>query len=49
MAKSVIADAEIEDPIQKAVFKNPWRNVYWFARMLINGDKYGSVGKESEF
>ena len=49
MAKSVIADAETEDPIQKVVFKNPWRNVYWFARMLINGDKYGSVGKESEF
>ena len=45
----MIADAETEDPIQKVVFKNPWRNVYWFARMLINGDKYGSVGKESEF
>jgi hypothetical protein len=39
----------VEDPIQNAVFKNPWRNVYWFSRMLINGDKYGAVGKESEF
>ena len=55
MAKPVIYESEgllvsaVEDPIQNAVFKNPWRNVYWFARMLINGDKYGAVGKESEF
>ena len=26
----------------------PWRNSYWFARMLLNGDKYGSVGKSKE-
>ena len=45
----MISDAEIVDPIQYAIFKNPWRNVYWFARMLINVDKYGAVGKESEF
>ena len=55
MAKPLIDDSEVlqvnvvEDPIQNAVFKNPWRNVYWFARMLINGDKYGAVGKESDF
>ena len=34
--------------IQKQVLENPWRNVYWFARMLINGDKYGGVGKSSK-
>lgn len=28
---------------------NPWWNAYWFSRMLINGDKYGAVGKESQF
>ncbi len=30
------------------ILQNPWRNVYWFARMLINSDKYGSVGKDSK-
>ncbi len=28
---------------------NPWENVYWFARMLINVDKYGGVGKHTSF
>lgn len=27
---------------------NPYRNVYWFARMLINNDKYGGFGKDSK-
>ena len=27
---------------------NPYRNVYWFARMLINGDKYGGIGRNSK-
>jgi len=26
--------------------QNRWQNVYWFSRMLINNDKYVSVGKE---
>lgn len=30
------------------ILQNPWRNVYWFSRMLINSDKYGSVGKRSK-
>jgi hypothetical protein len=34
------------ESIEKAVLENPWRNTYWFARILINGDKYGAVGKE---
>lgn len=34
--------------IEKIVIENPWRNVYWFSRMLINGDKYGAIGKESK-
>lgn len=29
-------------------FQNRWHNVYWFSRMLIGGDKYGAIGKESE-
>ncbi len=34
--------------IEESVMKNPWRNAYWFARMLINGDKYGALGKETK-
>ncbi len=29
------------------VIENPWDNSYWFARFLINSDKYGGVGGES--
>ncbi len=29
------------------ILNNPWANVYWFARMLIAGDKYGGVGNDS--
>ncbi len=28
--------------------ENEWQNVYWFARMLINTDKYGYIGKEND-
>lgn len=34
--------------IETLIFDNPWKNAYWFARMLINGDKYGAIGKESK-
>lgn len=34
------------DPILE--IQNPWHNVYWFARMLINSDKYGAIGKETQ-
>ena len=27
--------------------KSPWDNVYWFSRMLINSDRYGSIGSKS--
>ena len=35
--------------IAEKIAINPWRNAYWFARMLINGDKYGAIGRESKF
>lgn len=28
--------------------QNNWGKVYWFARMLINQDKYGGIGGENE-
>ena len=30
------------------ISSSPWRNVYCFARMLLSGDKYGSVGTRKE-
>ena len=27
---------------------SPFRNVYWFARYLIDTDKYGGIGKHKE-
>ena len=30
--------------LAKATIENPWRNVYWFLRMLKGGDKYGAPG-----
>lgn len=29
------------------VTNNPWSNVYWFARMLLNSDQYAGIGKDS--
>jgi rRNA maturation protein Rpf1 len=34
--------------VELATIESPWRNIYWFARMLINNDKYGGVGKDSK-
>ncbi|MDX2130143.1 MAG: hypothetical protein SFU91_14000 [Chloroherpetonaceae bacterium] len=28
--------------------QNHWHKVYWFSRMLISGDKYGSIGKNNK-
>lgn len=36
--------ATFDDKIQKS----PFRNVYWFARYLIDTDKYGGIGKKKE-
>jgi hypothetical protein len=34
--------------LEETEIENPWRNAYWFARMLISGDKYGGIGKDSK-
>ena len=31
--------------IHDVTYGSPWRNVYWFARMLLNTDQYGAIGK----
>jgi len=30
------------------ILTNPWENVYWFSRMLINSDKYSGIGSDSQ-
>lgn len=34
--------------IERIITKSPWNNTYWFARMLLNNDKYAGVGKLKE-
>lgn len=34
--------------IEQLALESAWKNAYWFARMLINTDKYGAVGKDSD-
>jgi len=36
------------EQLTKVISNSSWRNAYWFARMLLNGDKYGGVGKSKE-
>lgn len=43
--KNGTSPIDIED---LAIIENPWDDVYWFARFLINSDKYGGVGAETE-
>ncbi len=31
------------------IYNSPWRNVYWFSRMLLNTDQYGALGKKEDF
>ena len=34
--------------IRDIVLGDSWRNAYWFARDLINNDKYGGIGKDNK-
>ena len=42
-----LMDAELKK-VARLITDSPWRNSYWFARMLLNGDKYGAVGTKKE-
>jgi len=44
-----VDEISIEDDVKQAVYESPWRNCYWFARMLMNTDQYGAVGKKNDF
>lgn len=34
--------------METLIHESPWKNAYWFARMLISSDKYAGIGKNSE-
>ena len=35
-----------KNAFDEVVYNSPWRNAYWFARMLLNTDQYGALGKK---
>jgi hypothetical protein len=35
-----------KNAFDEVVYNSPWRNAYWFARMLLNTDQYGAIGKK---
>lgn len=35
--------------VKNTIYDSPWRNAYWFARMLLNTDQYGAIGKKEAF
>ena len=38
--------SELNKRVSKVVYESPWKNSYWFARMLLNTDQYGAIGKK---
>ena len=38
--------ADANSPV---IYNSPWNNAYWFARMLLNTDQYGAIGKKDAF
>ena len=35
--------------VKNVIHDSPWRNAYWFSRMLLNTDQYGAIGKKEDF
>lgn len=38
-----------EKELREIIYASAWRNCYWFARMLLNTDHYGALGKKERF
>ena len=38
-----------EKKISNIIYGSKWRNCYWFARILLNTDQFGAVGKKEKF
>ena len=37
-----------EKELIDVIYNSPWRNVYWFARNLLNTDRFGAIGKNEK-
>lgn len=37
---------DMNEQVRDVTVNSPWRNSYWFARMLLNTDQYGAPGKK---
>ncbi len=44
--QDIIRDEDID--IVERTLKNPFDKTYWFARMLIQSDRYGGIGTKSD-
>lgn len=40
--------SDIATEVKDVVNESPWRNAYWFARMLLNTDQYAAIGKKEK-
>ena len=38
----------MSETIHEQIQKSPFKNIYWFARYLLNTDQYGGIGKAKE-
>ena len=39
---------EMAETIRQKIEHSPFKNIYWFARYLLNTDQYGALGKSKE-
>jgi hypothetical protein len=44
---AITSTESTDDPVKLAVLGNPWRNAYWFSRMLISSEKYAGIGTKN--
>lgn len=40
--------AQLINSFKDQIANSPYRNIYWFARFLLNSDQYGAIGKNKE-
>ena len=38
----------LNEKVEDVVYNSPWKNAYWFARMMLNTDQYGAIGKKDD-
>ena len=36
--------SSLDASVEGVIYNSPWRNAYWFARMMLNTDQYDAIG-----